>query len=50
MDEAHGVGKGRYQQMFGTNDSLHVFVEHLRRVVSICLGKDLKPMYVALEV
>ncbi|OZJ04578.1 hypothetical protein BZG36_02777 [Bifiguratus adelaidae] len=44
MDEAHGVGEGRYRQFFGYRDSTQVFVEHLARVNEICKRMDLQPM------
>ncbi|CAO0791616.1 unnamed protein product [Mucor circinelloides] len=44
MDEAHGVGEGRYRQMFGYKDSTQLFLEHLQRVNEICLRNDVQPM------
>ncbi|KAJ1679951.1 hypothetical protein EV182_000981 [Spiromyces aspiralis] len=44
MDEAYGVGEGRFKQIFGSHDSAEVFVEHLQRVNQICIGLGLKPM------
>ncbi|KAL6601940.1 glycoside hydrolase, partial [Neocallimastix sp. 'constans'] len=42
MDEAHGLGEGRYRQIFGNRkENSQVFLEHLQRVSQICknLGK-----------
>ena len=47
MDEAHGIGYGRYSVIFGNQnhkDPNQIFVEHLQRVNDICLRKGLKPM------
>jgi hypothetical protein len=42
--KAHGVGEGRYRQIFGNKDSSKVFLEHLHRVVDICGQHGLHPM------
>ncbi|KAJ3127685.1 hypothetical protein HK098_005921 [Nowakowskiella sp. JEL0407] len=44
MDEAHGVGEGRYKQIFGSKDSTMVFLSHLKRVVGICKERGLNVM------
>lgn len=44
MDEAHGVGEGRYRQLFGFKDSTDVFLSHIKRVNDICKKKGLIPM------
>ncbi|TPX54762.1 beta-N-acetylhexosaminidase [Powellomyces hirtus] len=44
MDEAHGVGEGRYRQIFGDKDSSEVFLAHLQRVEKICKDRGLQPM------
>ncbi|KAI9472138.1 MAG: glycoside hydrolase superfamily [Benjaminiella poitrasii] len=45
MDEAHGVGEGRYRQLYGYNkDSTQIFLEHLQRVNEICARHELEPM------
>ncbi|KAI9102465.1 glycoside hydrolase superfamily [Phlyctochytrium arcticum] len=44
MDEAHGVGEGRYKQIFGDKDSSEVFLAHLTRVQQMCKDLGLKPM------
>ncbi|KAI8816268.1 glycoside hydrolase superfamily [Fimicolochytrium jonesii] len=44
MDEAHGVGEGRYKQIFGDKDSAEVFLEHLKRLEGICRERGLMPM------
>ncbi|KAI8098093.1 glycoside hydrolase superfamily [Gilbertella persicaria] len=45
MDEAHGVGEGRYRQLFGYHkDSTQIFVDHLQRVNEICVRNGLQPM------
>ncbi|KAI9246192.1 glycoside hydrolase superfamily [Sporodiniella umbellata] len=44
MDEAHGVGEGRYRQLFGYKDPKLIFIEHLQRVSEICARNNLQPM------
>ncbi|KAJ1569872.1 hypothetical protein HK096_011446 [Nowakowskiella sp. JEL0078] len=44
MDEAHGVGEGRFKQLFGIKDCTLVFLEHLQRVAKICRERGLKPL------
>ncbi|KAJ3154152.1 hypothetical protein HDU86_004694 [Geranomyces michiganensis] len=44
MDEAHGVGEGRYRQIYGEKDSSEVFLAHLQRVEKICKDRGLQPM------
>ncbi|KAG0208861.1 hypothetical protein BGX33_006007 [Mortierella sp. NVP41] len=44
LDEAAGVGEGRYRQIFGYEDPTRVFLHHLKRVQDICKRLDLKPM------
>ncbi|ORZ02623.1 glycoside hydrolase superfamily [Syncephalastrum racemosum] len=44
MDEAHGVGEGRYRQIFGYKEPTRIFVEHLRKVNEICSRLGLQPM------
>ncbi|GJJ73833.1 hexosaminidase [Entomortierella parvispora] len=44
LDEAGGVGEGRYRQIFGYEDPSRVFLHHLRRVQDICKRLGLQPM------
>jgi hypothetical protein len=44
MDEAHGVGEGRYRQLYGYKEGTEIFVEHLQKVNEICQRSDLQPM------
>ena len=44
MDEAHGVGTGRYKERHGEKAPFDVLNAHLDRVLQICQGKDLRPM------
>ncbi|KAJ8651597.1 hypothetical protein O0I10_012834 [Lichtheimia ornata] len=44
MDEAHGLGDGRYRQIFGYKEPTRIFVEHLQRVNEICTRLGLQPM------
>jgi len=44
MDEAHGLGEGRYRQIFGNKESCQVFLEHLQRVNQICKNLGLTPL------
>lgn len=44
LDEAGGVGEGRYRQIFGYEDPTRVFLNHLRRVQDICKNHGLQPM------
>jgi N-acetyl-beta-hexosaminidase len=44
MDEAHGVGEGRYRQLYGYKEGTQIFVEHLQKVNEICQRSDLQPM------
>ncbi|RKO95442.1 hypothetical protein CAUPRSCDRAFT_12862, partial [Caulochytrium protostelioides] len=46
MDESHGVGEGRYRQLFpnSNKDPTDVFVEHLQRVSDICVRHGLQPL------
>lgn len=44
LDEAGGVGEGRYRQIFGYEDPTKVFLNHLRRVQDICKKHGLQPM------
>lgn len=44
LDEAAGVGEGRYRQIFGYEDPTRVFLNHLKRVQDICKKLDLQPM------
>ncbi|KAJ2448686.1 hypothetical protein EV183_005310 [Coemansia sp. RSA 2336] len=44
MDEAYGVGEGRFRQMFGAQEGTAIFVEHLARVHAICEQHGLRAM------
>ncbi|KAI8320034.1 glycoside hydrolase [Martensiomyces pterosporus] len=44
MDEAYGIGEGRFRTMYGAQEGTSIFVEHLARVHGICVKHGLKPM------
>jgi len=44
MDEAHGIGTGRYKQLHGEKRPFDVLNNHLNRVREICAKHGLKPM------
>lgn len=44
MDEAHGVGLGRYYQEHGSSDRFELLNRHLGRVIDICRKYDYEPM------
>jgi len=44
MDEAHGVGTGRYRRRHGEKSSFDVLNSHLARVLEICRERALEPM------
>ncbi|KAF9970195.1 hypothetical protein BGZ73_007186 [Actinomortierella ambigua] len=44
LDEAGGVGEGRFRQIFGYEEPSRVFLQHVKRVQDICKRLDLKPM------
>ncbi|KAF9577491.1 hypothetical protein BGW38_007265, partial [Lunasporangiospora selenospora] len=44
LDEAGGVGEGRYRQIFGYEDPSRVFIQHVKRVQNICQKLGLQPM------
>ncbi|KAF9115926.1 hypothetical protein BGX27_005808 [Mortierella sp. AM989] len=44
LDEAAGVGEGRYRQIFGHEDPSSVFLTHVKRVQEICKKLGLQPM------
>jgi len=44
MDEAHGLGTGRYKTLHGDQRPAEIMREHLRRVNSICAKHGLRPM------
>ena len=44
MDEAHGVGTGRYKEQHGEKPPFDVLNLHLDRVREICAAKGLRPM------
>jgi hexosaminidase len=44
MDEAAGIGSGRYKDKHGEKNPFDILNEHLARVRDICINLDLKPM------
>ncbi|KAJ2780279.1 hypothetical protein H4R18_003553 [Coemansia javaensis] len=44
MDEAYGVGDGRFRALFGAHEGTAIFAEHLARVHEICARHGLRPM------
>lgn len=44
MDEAHGIGSGRYKERHGQKSSFTILNNHLNRVRDICKKHGLKPM------
>ncbi|GAA96920.1 glycoside hydrolase family 20 protein [Mixia osmundae IAM 14324] len=44
MDEANGIGEGRFRQLYGYQDPIHVFLNHLGRVREICQRIGVKPL------
>lgn len=44
MDEAHGMGLGKYLEKHGLCDRTELFVEHLAKVVKIARGLGLEPV------
>ncbi|KAJ2554304.1 hypothetical protein EV175_002632 [Coemansia sp. RSA 1933] len=44
MDEAYGVGEGRFRALFGSHEGTAIFVDHLARVHDICKAHGLRPM------
>lgn len=44
MDEAHGIGLGRYHALHGAQDRFDLLMRHLKHVVRLCEEKGLKPI------
>lgn len=44
MDEAHGVGLGKYLEKYGYKNRFGILVGHLKKVVEICRKYGLEPM------
>lgn len=44
MDEAHGIGSGRYRQLNGEKRPFDILNAHLARARDLCLARGLKPM------
>jgi hypothetical protein len=44
MDEAHGLGRGRYADLHGQRSRFELMNEHLHRVSKICERRGLEPM------
>ena len=44
MDEAHGIGLGKYYALHGPTDRFALLTRHLNRVVDMCQSLGLKPI------
>ena len=44
MDEAHGIGLGKYYTLHGPTDRFALLTRHLNRVVDMCQSLGLKPI------
>lgn len=44
MDEAHGIGLGRYYQQHGPENRHDILTQHLQRGTDICRAHDFQPM------
>lgn len=44
MDEAHGIGTGRYRKLYGEKSAFEILNAHLARVRGICQKIGLRPM------
>lgn len=44
MDEAHGIGLGRYFELHGAVDRYSILTRHLNKVVALCEEKGLMPI------
>ncbi len=44
MDEAHGIGSGRYKELYGDKSAFDILSAYLTRVRDICGRMGLKPM------
>lgn len=44
MDEASGIGQGRYKTLFGEKRPFDIMNEHLGKVRDLCAGLGLRPM------
>ena len=44
MDEAFGLGRGRYQDLHGVRSPYDIFIEHLTRVTALCRQYGFAPM------
>ena len=44
MDEAHGVGSGRFKQLHGEESQFDIINRHLGKVVELCRKHGLEPM------
>lgn len=44
MDEAHGVGSGKYKELHGEKSKFDIINKHLAKVADICKKLDLEPM------
>lgn len=43
MDEAQGIGNGKYKSLFPSKNATQIFAEHLVTVNDLCLSKGLVP-------
>ena len=44
MDEAHGLGTGRYLKLHGYKRAFDIFNRHLKKVRDICRRNDIHPI------
>ena len=44
MDEAHGLGRGRYLSLHGYVDPFRIYLGHLNALTAICRERGLKPI------
>ncbi len=44
MDEAHGLGRGRYQTLHGATPESELMLKHLKKVSEICAANGVVPM------
>jgi hypothetical protein len=44
MDEAHGIGTGRYKKLHGETNAFDILNRHLAKVRDLCRRRGLKPM------
>ena len=44
MDEAIGIGEGRYKSLFRVRDAAQIFTDHVSKVNELCLRKGIFPL------